>query len=514
MLIMETIAKIRRLYKVQGQSIRQITKQFSLSRNTVRKILRKDITKMEYKRTIQPKPKLKGFTEYLEKELEADKNLPKKRRRTAKKFFEEIEGKGYLGSYDSVRRYIKKWKVDNTELSNKVYVPLSFEPGEAFQFDWSDEEIVLKGEPTKVKVANIKLCYSRLSLSIVYPNEQQEMVLDAHNKAFAWFNGCCKKGIYDNMKTAVSKILIGKNRIFNQRFLQLCSHYLFEPIACNPRSGWEKGQIEKQVNTVRQNFFVPLLKVNSLEELNQELSEKCKQWAKKHFHPEQKDKTIWDVFEQEEKQLLIKHECAFDSYKIDFVRSTSTSLVQYDTNRYSIDCRYAGQVVELRIYADRIVITKDEKIIGEHKRSFERHQTIYNPLHYILVLSKKPGALRNGTPFKNWKLPNSLMKVKQILEDKPDGNKQFIKILSAILTYGLDEVDNACKKTLEKNIYSSNVILNSLNNKNNILVSISNKLQLNQEIKPDCKKYNKLIIPLEIYNKNVNSDTNSEVCHV
>jgi transposase len=268
---------------VQGQSIRQITKQFSLSRNTVRKILRKDITKLEYKRTIQPRPKLELFTAYLEKELEVDKSFPRKRRRTAKKFFEEIEEQGYSGSYDNVRRYIKIWKIDNIELSNKVYIPLSFEPGEAFQFDWSEEKIIIKGQLTKVKVAHVKLCYSRLSLSIVYPNEQQEMVHDAHNKAFAWFGGCCERGIYDNMKTAVTKILIGKDRIFNQRFLQLCSHYLFEPIACNPRAGWEKGQIEKQVHTVRQNFFVPLLKVNSIEELNQELSEKCSVLDKKIY---------------------------------------------------------------------------------------------------------------------------------------------------------------------------------------------------------------------------------------
>ena len=151
----------------------------------------------------------------------------------------------------------------------------------------------MAGKLTRIKVAHIRLCYSRYFLVIAYPNEQLEMLMDAHNKAFEFFSGVCKKGIYDNMKTVVTKVLLGKDREYNARFLQLCSHHLFEPIACTPASGWEKGQVESQADTGRCNFFTPLVKVENFDELNAQLEKNCLAWAKSHKHPEQKMKTVY-----------------------------------------------------------------------------------------------------------------------------------------------------------------------------------------------------------------------------
>jgi transposase len=161
------------------------------------------------------------------------------------------------------------------------------EPGEAFQFDWSHELVQMGGMPVKVKVAHIRLCHSRLFLAVAYARETQEMVFDAHIQAFDYFGGVCRRGIYDNLKTVVNKILSGKERNFNSRFAQLCSHYLFEPVACTPAAGWEKGQVENQVGVVRRHFFTPRLKVKDFIELNSYLLERCLMWAKTQRHPTQ-----------------------------------------------------------------------------------------------------------------------------------------------------------------------------------------------------------------------------------
>ena len=183
-------------------------------------------------------------------------------------------------------------------------MPLSFAPGEAYQFDWSHEVVLINGTTVTVKVAHVRLCHSRMLFVRAYPRETQEMVFDAHNRAFAFFKGACTRGIYDNMKTAVEAVFIGKDRQFNRRFLRMCGHYLVEPVACTPASGWEKGQVENQVGLVRERFFTPRLRVASYEELNAWLLDRCVAYAKAHKHPELTDRTIWQVFEAERPQLV------------------------------------------------------------------------------------------------------------------------------------------------------------------------------------------------------------------
>jgi hypothetical protein len=154
-----------------------------------------------------------------------------------------------------------------------------------------------------------------------YMRESQEMVFDAHDRAFAFFKGACTRGIYDNMKTAVEAIFTGKERQYNRRFLQMCSHYLIQPVACTPASGWEKGQVENQVGLVRERFFTPRLRVKSLDELNAWLLDKCVAYAKAHRHPEETDKTIWEMFEAEPRQMLrLIGQTAYEARVLDVIR--------------------------------------------------------------------------------------------------------------------------------------------------------------------------------------------------
>lgn len=237
----DTIARVRREHFVRGKTIKEIVRDLHVSRNTVRKILRSGATVFEYERTVQPRPRLGPWRAELERLLTANAARSSRERLTLMRIFEDLRGLGYAGGYDAVRRYAATWRRRENAATASAFVPLSFAPGEAFQFDWSHEIVLLNGVTTIVKVAHVRLCHSRMPFVRAYPRESQEMVFDAHDRAFAFFKGACTRGIYDNMKTAVDAVFVGKERAYNRRFLQMCAHYLVEPVACTPAAGWEKG---------------------------------------------------------------------------------------------------------------------------------------------------------------------------------------------------------------------------------------------------------------------------------
>src|SRR5213596_3013022 len=461
MLIVETIARIRREHFLKGKTIREIARDLKVSRNTVRKVLRSGETSFEYERVVQPRPKLGRWAADLDDLLAGNATKPAREQLTLIRLFEELRGRGYEGGYDAVRRYARRWAKERGQSTAAAYVPLSFAPGEAYQFDWSHEVVLLNGVTVIVKAAHVRLCHSRMLFVRVYPRETQEMVFDAHDRAFALFRGACGRGIYDNMKTAVETIFVGKQRLYNRRFLQMCSHYPVEPTACTPASGWEKGQVENQVGLVRERFFTPRLRFKNLDELNAWLLDKCIAYAKAHAHPELAEQTIWEVFEAERPQL-VRYAGPFDGFHATPASVSKTCLVRFDNNKYSVSSRAVGRPVEIQAYADRIVIRQDGAIVGEHRRRFGRGATIYDPWHYVPVLARKPGALRNGAPFKAWLLPASLERVRRMLKGSDDGDRQMVKVLSAVLTDGLAAVEAACAEALADGVHSADVVLNIL----------------------------------------------------
>ena len=263
MLVVETIAKIRRAYFVQKKAIKEICRELKVSRKVVRRVVRSGATEFVYERKVQPQPKIGPWREELDRLLATNAARASRERLTLIRVFEELRGLGYEGGYDAVRRYAAGWQRERSAATAAAFVPLSFAPGEAYQFDWSHEVVLIAGVTVTVKVAQVRLCHSRMLFVRAYPRESQEMVFDAHDRAFAFFKGACTRGIYDNMKTAVDAILVGKARDYNRRFQQMCGHYLVEPVACTPASGWEKGQVENQVGTVRQRFEVRIARLRA-----------------------------------------------------------------------------------------------------------------------------------------------------------------------------------------------------------------------------------------------------------
>src|SRR5580700_4798607 len=342
MLTVETIGRIRREHFIKGKTIKEIARDLKVSRNTVRRVLRSGATSFEYERDIQPRPKLGRWTEELDALLAGNAGKPAREQLTLIRLFEELRERGYDGGYDAVRRYARRWAKQHGQATATAYVPLSFAPGEAYQFDWSHEVVLLSGVTVIVKAAHVRLCHSRMLFVRTYPRETQEMVFDAHDRAFALFKGTCGRGIYDNMKTAVETVFVGKGRLYNRRFVQMCSHYLVDPVAA---SGWEKGQVENQVGLVRERFFTPRLRVKSYEELNVWLLDQCVAYAKAHHHPELRDRTVWEMFEAE-RPSLVGYAGRFDGFHAVPASVSKTCLVRFDNNRYSVAASAVGRPVE------------------------------------------------------------------------------------------------------------------------------------------------------------------------
>lgn len=496
---METEAKIRRLHFVDGLSIGELVRKFNISRNTIRKVLRSKKAGRDYDRGInQPKPKLGAYKDKLEDLLIADSRLAKKERRSAKRYHDELIKCGYKGAYDSIQRFVKDWKFKNSkEGTSDAFIPLSFASGEAYQFDWSDERVELAGVETKVCVAHFKLCYSRKSFVVAYLRQTHEMLFDAHNKAFKFFGGLTVRGIYDNMKAAIDSVLSGKDRKFNIKFMALMDHYLIEPTACTPSAGWEKGQIEKQVQDIRDWFFRPRLKFKSLEELNAYLENRCHEVAKKRQHPDMKDQTIEEVY-LKEKPSLRALSAPFPAYKEACCGVTSTCIIKFETNSYSVDCIYANKMVMVRIYADKIEASYNGEQIASHARSFNRYQTFLNPYHYLPLLERKPGALRNGAPFKNWELPKSIIEVKDLLMKRKGGDREAADILLAMNDYGVEEVGVACDLALQDKAVSRDYIINMITRLRDDgkcdQIILPETLLLKEEPTSNCSQYNTLLL--------------------
>jgi transposase len=495
MLIVETIGRIRREFFVKGKGIKEIARDLGVSRNTVRKVLRSGATSFEYEREVQPRPKLGRWTGELDRMLVENDAKSARERLTLIRLYEGLRERGYTGSYDAVRRYARRWRDGRPARSVDAYVPLTFAPGEAYQFDWSHEIVLLNGTTTTVKVAHLRLCHSRMFFVRAYPRETQEMVFDAHDRAFAFFRGACTRGIYDNMRTAVDTVFIGKERAFNRRFAQMCAHYLVEPVACTPAAGWEKGQVENQVGLVRERFFTPRLRFKTYAEMNAWLLDRCVSHARAHRHPELTDRTVWEVFETERPQL-VPYVGRFDGFHSTPASVLRTCLVRFDNNKYSVQARAVGRPVEVHAYADRIALRQDGVLVGEHPRQFGRGGTVYDPWHYVPVLARKPGALRNGAPFKDWALPGSLGRIRSKLAGSTDGDRQMVDILAAVLTDGLAAVEAACAEALRQGVHSSDVVLNILSRRREpprpVPILTPAALNLRHAPAADCARYDSL----------------------
>ena len=442
-------AKIRRMYFRDKLSINEIDRRTSLSRNTIKKWLRAPGgSEPQYRRRSLP-TKLTPYEDQLKQALIADSYRPKRDRRTALKLLEELKQAGYDGGYTQLTDYIRHWrKAGAGEAGRQAFVPLKFRWGEAFQFDWSEESLVVGGLYRRLQVAHIKLCASRAFLLVAYPSQSHEMLFDAHGRAFRVFGGVPLRGIYDNMKTAVDKVQSGKQRIVNARFAALTAYYLFDPDFCNVAAGWEKGIVEKNVQDSRRRIWQDAGQhcFESFAELNVWLETRCQRLWTEVLWPEGAGMTVQEAWAMEQPQLM-PMPGLFDGYIEVVARVSNTCLVTVKRNRYSVPCHLAKRRVSVRLYPERIEIYADDAWVASHTRLFDRDQTSYDWQHTIPLLARKPGALRNGAPF--IEMPAPLLSLQRALIKRPGGDRAMAEVLACVPALGLEIVLTAVKRLLE-----------------------------------------------------------------
>ena len=463
---MALLSVIRRWHFREHLSIREICRRTGLSRNTIRKYLRSDTVEPAFKVPDRPS-QLDPFADRLSAWLKTEANKPRKQKRTVLQLHADLVSLGYGGSYNRVAAFAREWKADRQREMNTTgrgtFVPLTFAPGEAFQFDWSEDWAIIGNERTKLQVAHTKLSYSRAFIVRAYPLQTHEMLFDAHNHAFRVLGGVPRRGIYDNMKTAIDKVGRGKERDINARFLAMASHYLFELEFCNPASGWEKGQVEKNVQDARHRLWQPTPRFPSLAALNDWLESRCKEFWAQTPHGKMQG-SIADLW-AEEVRALMPASRPFDGFIEYTKRVTPTCLVHLERNRYSVPASFANRPVSLRVYPDRVVVAAEGLVICEHRRIIDRShdqpgKTVYDWRHYLAVVQRKPGALRNGAPFAE--LPEAFRTLQQHLLKKPGGDREMVDILALVLQHDEDAVLLAVEMALETGVPTKTHVLNLL----------------------------------------------------
>ena len=493
---MSTLSKLRRLVLRDGISIREASNRLGISRNTAKKWLEQpEMVEPRYPKRASGPGILEPFEEVLAQLLKSDSHRNKRERRGTKALFEGLRALGYPGSRGPVYTFALRWrKEQDLAAKGQGFVPMHFDMGEAFQFDWSTEYAVIGGLRRRLEVAHTKLAASRAFVLSAYYNQAHEMLFEAHARAFAVFGGVTKRGIYDNMKTAVDKVGEGKKRTINARFETMTGHYLFDPEFCNRAAGWEKGIVEKNVQDRRRGVLREAAERHwtSLAELNDWLQIACKTAWSELAHPQWPELTIADVW-QDEATRLMPCPRPFDGYVEQPVRVSSTSLITYQRNRYSVPCEWVNQMVSLRVYPETLLVVAQDGSLVRLTRSFERDQTIYDWQHYIELIQRKPGALRNGAPFKE--MPAALQELQRQLLKHPGGDRVMAQVLGAVNLHGLEAVLVATELALQAGRVSAEHILNVLGRlKEPTLerLQIETPLHLNTPAQANLERYDAL----------------------
>ena len=336
---MGTLSKLRRMVLRENVSVREAAKRLRISRNTAKRWLAApEMVEPHYPKRVAAERLIDAYTEHLQLWIKADSHRGKRERRTVKAYYEAIRAMGYSGAPTQVYLYCRAFKqsLDNAP-RHAGFVPLSFELGEAFQFDWSCEYVVIGGLRRRLEVAHTKLAASRAYVLVAYFTQSHEMLFDAHTRAFAVLGGIPRRGIYDNMRTAVDKVGKGKERSVNARFESMTGHYLFEAEFCNRAAGWEKGRVEKNVQDRRRHIWREAAEKRwaSLAELNTWLIQACQDSWSELTHPDWPELTVADVL-QDERTRLMPLPKPFDGYVEQPARVTATSLIHFQRNRYSV----------------------------------------------------------------------------------------------------------------------------------------------------------------------------------
>jgi transposase len=435
----ELYGRVRRAVLVEGRSQRSVAREFGLARVTVRKMLGYSIPPGYRRKEPAKRPKLGPWIGVIDAILEADKTKPGKQRHTAQRIFDRLRAEhAFPGGYTIVKDYVRAAALRSREM----FIPLTHAPGAA-QADFGEALVIVRGEERKAHYFVIDLPHSDDGFVMAFPAETTEAFLESHVQAFAYFGGVPTSILYDNTKLAVARILGDGTRQKTRAFSELQSHYLFAEKFGRPAKGNDKGKVEGLVGYARRNFLVPVPRVASWEELNERLLNACRARRARRLRGHQE--TIGERFERDRAALLPLPVSEYEACEKRVARVSSMSLVRYRSNDYSVPTEYGHRDVLVKGYVHEVVIVCGSQVIARHRRSYQREDMVFDPLHYLALLEQKARALDQAAPLVGWELPECFARLRRLLEARlsKSGKREYVQVLRLLETFSLPEVERA-----------------------------------------------------------------------
>jgi len=444
MLSVELYRRVRLACYVEGISQREAARRFHLARDTVKKMLGHSEPPSYRRRKPARRPKLDPFTAIIDGILEADKTVHRKQHHTAKRIFERLRDEhGFTGKQTIVKDYVR----ERRQRLREMFVPLAHPPGHA-QADFGEADAVIAGVTLRVHYFVMTLPHSDASFVAAYPAATTEAWLDGHNRAFAFFSGIPQSILYDNDRSIVARILPDGTRVRTRSFSGLQSHYLFEDRYGRPGKGNDKGNVEGVVGYARRNYMTPLPRFASFDAFNAGLEEQCRNRQRDILRGH--SETIGERFVRDREALSALPPAPFDACDKLGTQANSLSLVRYRSNDYSVPVAYGHQDVWVRAYVHEVIIGCGGEIIARHRRSYDREDMVFDPVHYLPLLEQKIGALDQAAPLIGWDLPEAFTTLRRLLEARMGkaGKREYVQVLRLLEGFDLGELHGAVREAL------------------------------------------------------------------
>jgi transposase len=448
--------EIRRAHYIEGKSIRQIQREMGYHRETIRQALEGGEVPRYNLQEPRPSPVLDAVKPVIDQWLAEDQDRPAKQRHTAKRIYERLTTEyHFAGAESTVRRYVGQRR---KQLRTQVFIPLEYEPGRLAQVDFGEAQVIIAHEQVTAQLFCLRLGYSKQPFVTALPTQAQEAFFEGQVQAFAFLGGVPRVLVYDNLKTAVKRILEGRSREEQAAFIAFRSHYLFESRFCTPRQGHEKGLVEGLVGYARRNWLVPVPEFDTWEALNAYLADQCRAEGQRRLRG--MEVTIAEALALEQPTLLPLPARPYPCCSVHPVQPNGFGLVTFQTNRYSVPADHAHEALWLRAFVDRVEISNGRQTVAVHARCYGREQDILNPMHYLPLLAQRPGAWEQAKPIQEWqkRWPAVYDRYLTVLREQlstQQATREFVRILQLHADYAEALIAQALEQALAGHCYTA-----------------------------------------------------------